>query len=194
MIEILHKLRAEHDDFARVLDVLEQEVESCKQDGRLNLDIIRDVVDYCRDFPTLCHHPKEDLVYRRLRLTTESAGLDKVGDLIAEHEALSALTDRLEAAVGELLSDLAEDRARFVWAAQAFLKRYRNHMKAEDDELFPLAARCLSDKDWAEIERGAAALEASRPAGATDERFAALSQLISAHERLSQHVARRDAW
>jgi hemerythrin-like domain-containing protein len=194
MIEILRKLRAEHDDLAKVLDVLEQEAESYRQRGQLNRDIVDDVLDYCRGYAALCHHPKEDLIYRKLRLAAEPAAINAIGDLLAEHEALSALTDDLEAAVDNLLPDAGEDHARFVRVAQAFLEQHRHHMKAEDDELFPLAVQCLSDEDWAEIDRGAAALEASHPGSAIDERFTALSRLIVAHEGLHRRLASRDNW
>lgn len=186
MIDIIRKLRAEHDDLAKVLDVLEQEVESYRQHGRLNRDIVGEVLDYCRGYPALCHHPKEDLIYRKLRLADEPAAINTLGDLIAEHETLTVLTDDLGAAVDNLLSDAGENRARFVRVAQAFLERHRHHMKAEDDELFPLAVQCLSDEDWAEIDRQAIALEASHPAGAFGERFAALSHEIVERERIEQ--------
>lgn len=194
MIEILRKLRAEHDNLAMVLDVLEQEVESYRQGRQLNRDIVDDVLDYCRGYATLCHHPKEDLIYSKLRLAAEPAAINTVGDLLAEHEKLSALTDELKAAVDNLPSDAGEDRAPFVRVAQAFLERHRHHTKAEDDELFPLAVQCLSDEDWAEIDRGVLALEASYPGGAIDERFAALSRLIVAHEGLHRRLASRHIW
>jgi hemerythrin-like domain-containing protein len=184
MIEILRKLRAEHDDLAKVLDVLEQEVESYRQRGRLNRDIVDAVLDYCRGYPALCHHPKEDLIYRKLRLAAESAAINTVGDLLAEHEVLAALTDEFEAAIDNLLSDAGADRARFVRVAHAFLEQHRHHMKAEDDELFPLAVQCLSDEDWAEIGRQAIDLEASHPTGAFGERLAALSREIVERERI----------
>ena len=190
MIETLRKLRAEHDDLAKVLDVLEQEVESYRQRGRLNRDIVGEVLDYCRGYPTLCHHPKEDLIYRKLRLAAEPVAINTVGDLLAEHEALAVLTDDLRAAADNLLSDAGENRSRFVRVAQAFLERHRHHMKAEEDELFPLAVQCLSDEDWAEIDRKTIALEASQPTGAFGERFAALSREIVERERIEQ--ARRE--
>jgi len=194
MIEILRKLRAEHDNFAKVLDVLEQEVEAHRQGRQLYRDIVDDVLDYCRGYAALCHHPKEDLIYRKLCLAAEPAAINTVGDLLAEHEELSALTDELEAAVNNLLSDAGEDRARFVRVAQAFLERHRHHIEAEDDEFFPLAVQCLSDEDWAEIDRGVLALEASYPSGAIDKRFAALSRLIVAHEGLHRRLASRSDW
>jgi len=190
MVEILRKLRAEHEDLARVLDVLEQEVKTYQRHGRINCDIVGDVLDYCRCYPVLCHHPKEDLIYRKLRLAAEPAAMDTVGDLLGEHLALAALTDELQAAVDNLLSGAEQNRAQFVSVAQTFIERQRHHMKAEDEELFPLAERCLSVQDWAEIDRHASALEASQPTGAFGERLAALSQEIDRREHVEQ--ARRE--
>jgi len=194
MAEILRKLRAEHDNLEKVLDVLEQEIESGRKGARLNRDIIRDVADYCQSFPALCHHPKEDLIYRRLRSVAEPPEIDAVGDVLAGHEALSALTDAFEAAVDNLLSDPGANRGKFLRAAQTFLEQYRQHMNAEDDVLFPLAEECLSDQDWAEIDRRVADLGRSHPSGAIDQRFAFLSQAIAAHEALKTRLARRTVW
>jgi hemerythrin-like domain-containing protein len=194
MIETLRKLRAEHDNLAKVLDVLEQEVASCRQGGEVNCDIVEDVLDYCRGYAALCHHPKEDLIYRKLRLAAEATAIATVGDLLGEHEALSALTDELDAALDSLKSEARMDRVRFVRIAQTFVERHRHHMKAEDADLFPLAEQCLSHEDWAEIDQGVIALEASHPAGGIDERFAALSRLIAAHEELHQRLASRSEW
>jgi hemerythrin-like domain-containing protein len=190
MVEILRKLREGHDDLARVLDVLEQEVKTYQRRGRINCDIVDDVLDYCRGYPVLCHHPKEDLIYRKLRLAAEPAAMDTVGDLLAEHETLTALTNELQAAVDNLLSGAGENRARFVSVAQTFLEQHRHHMKAEDEDLFPLAKQCLSVQDWAEIDRQATALEASQPTGAFGERLVALSREIDRCERIEQ--ARRE--
>lgn len=192
MNEILRKLRGEHDDLAKVLDVLEQEVETYRQGGRLNRDIIGEVLDYCRGYPALCHHPKEDLIYRKLRLADEPATINTLSDLVGEHEALMALTGEFTAAVDNLLSDAEENRTRFVQVAQTFLERHRHHMRAEENELFPLAMQCLSDEDWEELDRQADALEALHPAGDFGERFAALSREIVERERKEQ-VRRKES-
>jgi len=190
MVEILRKLRAEHDDLTKVLDVLEQEVESYRKDGSLNREILGAVLDYCRGYPALCHHPKEDLIYRKLRLAADSAAIDSVGDLITEHGALAELTDQLGAAVDNLLSDVGERHEGFVRVARVFLERQRQHIEAEDERLFPVAMQYLSDEDWTEIERQADALEESLSTGTFAERFAALSREIVARERGEQ--ARRE--
>lgn len=194
MTEILQMLRVEHRDFAKVLDVLEQESESCCSGGSFNDDIIRDVVDYCRAFPELCHHPKEDLLYRRLRTAAPASAIEALGDLIAEHEALSDLTGELEAAVDNLLSGAGQGRRRFPSVARRFLEQYRRHMKTEEETLFPLALKYLSAEDWQKVARSLEAFEESHPAHSVADRFAALSQTIVAHEELQSRLAERDQW
>lgn len=194
MTEILRKLRIEHDNFADVLNVLEQEIESGLTGGSLNRDIIKDAVDYCRNFPTICHHPKEDLIYRRLRNVAEPAAMDVLGDLLAEHEALSNLTEELEAAVDHVFSDAGEDLAKFARVARAFVEHYREHMKTEEELLFPLALKCFSELDWAIIGRGVASFETSYPSSAIDKRFAALSKAIVAHESVYNRLKKRGTW
>ena len=93
MVEILRMLRKEHASLGKVLDVLEREIETYEERGRLNREIVRDVIEYCRGYPVLCHHPKEDLIYRKLRLVAEPEAFDTVCDLVAEHETLAALID-----------------------------------------------------------------------------------------------------
>ncbi len=190
MIRILSALRAEHDELAKVLDVLEQEVESLAEDGRLNRDIVDEVLDYCRGTPALVHHPKEDLICARLRHLAAAEDFEPVAELVAEHEALAALTDELAAALDNLPEEAGAERGRFVRLAETFLARQRAHIRAEDAELVPLARRCLSRADWAELDRRARALEAPHEGLAFARRFARLGREIVEHERAAR--TRRD--
>ena len=136
MVAILRKLRAEHDDLTRVLDVLEQEVKSYERRGRINRDIVGDVLDYCRGYPALCHHPKEDLIYRKLRLAAEPAAMDTVGDLLVEHETLAALTDQLQADMKDAMRSGDTERRdtlrMVVSAAQSAAKDKREPLSDEE--------------------------------------------------------------
>jgi len=194
MTEILRKLRDEHENFSDVLNVLEQEIESGLTGGSFNRDIIKDAVEYCQNFPAVCHHPKEDLIYRRLRNVADPAAMDVLGDLLAEHETLSGLTDELEAAVDNLISDAGEDLAKFAHVARVFVEHYRQHMKTEEELLFPLALKCFSEEDWAIIDRGVAGFETSYPSSAIDKQFAALSKAIVTHESVYNRRRKRETW
>jgi hemerythrin-like domain-containing protein len=40
------------------------------------------------------------------------------------------------------------ERDAFVEAAKVFIDRYGEHMRLEEEELMPLAERCLTTQDW----------------------------------------------
>ena len=67
MVEMLRRLRQEHASMARLLDVLERQIAVFRDGEDTDYDIIEAIAGYCLTYPDLCHHPKEDLVYRALR-------------------------------------------------------------------------------------------------------------------------------
>lgn len=189
MVEIIRLLRAEHRNLGKVLDVLEREIEAYNERGHVNHAIVRDIVDYFRGYPALCHHPKEDLIYGKLRVVAEPAAFDRVCDLVAEHEELGSLTDRLEAAVDNLLSDAGSTRGKFIQVAREFLDRHRRHMDMEEGVLFPVALESLSEADWTEIDHRALEHRGSQLGGLADRRFEALCGEIVEKEQVYQ-----DSW
>jgi hemerythrin-like domain-containing protein len=191
MVEILRLLRAEHANLGKVFDVLEREVDTYRERGRLNHEIVRDVIECCRGYPALCHHPKEDLIYRKLKLVAEPAAFERVCDLLAEHEALEALTDALEAGLDNLLSDAEGGPGKFVPLARDFLERQRRHMETEEGVLFPVALESLSEEDWAEIDRQVIARMDPQSGDLFDARFAALCGEIVEEERAYQESSER---
>lgn len=76
---------------------------------------------------------------------------EMIEKLTADHRALEAAWRHLRAllgriAVGESTSLAADD-------VEAFVVLYERHIKREEDELLPMAARLLSDDDLARIGR-----------------------------------------
>src|SRR5471032_1226282 len=57
---------AEHKHFARLLDLLEQQVVAFHADDGPNYELMLDVVSYLRYFPDRYHHPREDVAFARL--------------------------------------------------------------------------------------------------------------------------------
>ncbi len=143
---------------AKLFDILERQIEIYGGGGRPDDAIVRDILDYCLGYPTLCHHPKEDLVYRKLRAmdagdVQDVDWLEVVGDLEAEHKELAELTYELQVVVENILADPEARRERFLKVVRNFLDRYRHHMEMEERHLFPRALHLLSAEDWAEIDR-----------------------------------------
>ena len=179
MTDILDAIHEDHANLAKLLDALERQLAVFDAGETPDYDIIRGVVDYCLDYPDLYHHPKEDLVFERLKARDPAAAAE-AGDLPGEHEELAALTRRLQEAVEAVLSDLEVPRGRFDDTLREFLDTYREHMSMEERAFLPAARRSLSAADLAEIQARLDHPEDPLFGAPSEKRFAALRRDILA--------------
>ncbi len=151
MPKILDDLHQDHQNFARLWDLLGRELKIFKDSGQPDYGLVETILDYSVNYPELCHHPKEDLIYEKLA-ARDPAAAKAVGDLKKEHETLASLTWRFSTAVGNVLEDEQLPRDWFMNIANDFLIFSRNHMQMEEVLFFPATRKCLTAKDWAELE------------------------------------------
>jgi len=179
MAEALRLLRREHANLTRLLKVLDRQIALLGGGGQPDYDIIRGVVDYCPDFPDLCHHPKEDLVLAKLRQRDPKAA-EKVGDLEGEHVKLAALTRRFTEAIERVLMEEELPRDWILGRAREFESAYRRHIAMEEQIFFPAAEHALGVSDWAGIDARVADRDDPLFGGRVAERFRALSEEVLA--------------
>jgi hemerythrin-like domain-containing protein len=160
MFDALHQLTRDHGNMARLLDLLERHIAEYGGGRPLDVEAFGGIMDYLLHFPDLCHHPKEDLVYRRLRnVDAHRAAL--VGDIVAEHQALAKLTRGFAAAVRNVACGAELPRPWFEKAGSRLIAETREHIDKEERGLFPLALSSLTARDWWEID--GAVLSPSEP-------------------------------
>ena len=179
MAEVIRLLQAEHASLAKLLKALEHQLDQFREGAPTDYDIVQGVVEYCLAYPDLYHHPKEDLVYEKLR-DRDPATADRMGNLIAEHDQLARLTRRFAAAVHNVLQEVDVSRDAFEEAAQDFLYAYRHHMNEEESQFFPAALKALTEEDWSEIDAKVARPEDPLFGESGDKRFTRLRQEILA--------------
>lgn len=151
MPEVLRQLRKEHGDFAKLLTVLDRQLAIFAEGERPDYELVRKIIDYFLDYPDAIHHPKEDLIYRKIAVRDASLA-EAVGDLEREHERLAGKSRELADILREILAEELIDRIQVRDMTEDFVGSYRNHMRCEEDEIFPAAEKCLSAEDWAEID------------------------------------------
>jgi hemerythrin-like domain-containing protein len=141
-------LRDEHRVIEQVLSCLEVLADGARVAGALDGAAARDALDFFQHFADGCHHAKEEAC---LFPALESRGFDPhqgpTGVMRVEHvlgrHYLRALRSDLEAvAQGD-----APAVSRFAENAAAFARLLREHIAKEDQRLFPMADRTLSDRD-----------------------------------------------
>lgn len=166
----------------QLLDIIEREMKAYRDDEFPDFDLLRMVAEYTVNYPELVHHPKENLIYRRLAArdpTLRSA----VGDLIREHKGLAKMTQRLTAAIARAASDETLPREWLDSLVRTYLSANRHHILMEEQKLYPCALALLTRKEWAEIDDQAASLE--------DPVFGSkvTAAYLYFHKRITQEVA-----
>lgn len=155
MAELIRLLRQDHNNLAALLYVLERQVallvDSAESRDGPDYTLMESVLDYCSAFADEAHHPREDLIYARLRELDGDIS-DTGSDLQAEHEELAALTRHCTEAIREVRFSGGVPRARVSGLLRDFLSAYRRHMEQEETILFPAAAERLGAEDWTEID------------------------------------------
>ena len=150
MAYMIEMLRQEHRNIEKLLRVLDRELSVFDRGGRPDYAIVLAVIDYFEDYPDTCHHPKEDLIFERLKVR-DAAAAAEIGDLEAEHlegaKRLRRVAQTIEAVLND--QDLVRDAASNT--IHEFIDRERLHMMMEERIVFPAALKALRASDWAEI-------------------------------------------
>jgi len=138
---------AEHKHFARLLDLLEQQVVAFHADNGPNYELMLDVVSYLRYFPDRYHHPREDVAFARLA-KRDPAMKPLIERMVQEHRVIAAAGTELLKYLEQVVEDVVIERARVEAAAATYLVYYRRHLALEDRDIVPRAAQLLTAQDW----------------------------------------------
>jgi hemerythrin-like domain-containing protein len=150
MATIIDLLREEHRDINKLLTVLEQELAVFDRQERPDYDVIQAAIAYFQDYPDCCHHPKEDMIFEKLKARDPIAA-ERVGDVKAEHRHEAERLEREAKTVRNILLDQDISRQAFGVLMRDFIGQQRTHMRLEERVLFPAAVNTLSGDDWAAI-------------------------------------------
>lgn len=151
MVEILHRLREEHRNIARLLKALEHQLVIFDAGEQPDYDVLAAAAEYFTGFPDRCHHPKEDLIFEKLK-EKDSAAAASIGNLDVEHKEIAGLARHFQEAVENVLEEVEVPRGAFDAVMRHFISEQRRHMEMEEQQFFPLALKVLSKEDWAEID------------------------------------------
>jgi hemerythrin-like domain-containing protein len=150
MVDIIQGLRQEHRNIESLLRVLERELSVFDRGERPDYEVVLAVIDYFKDYPDSCHHPKEDMIIEKLKARDPGAAAT-VGDLEAQHQEGARRLRRVAQAVERVLSDQDLLRQTVHDIIADFVKQERQHMDMEERVVFPTALNALRPEDWADI-------------------------------------------
>lgn len=147
----IQKLITEHTRMRRVLEFIRIQLDLLETGAAADLLLLGNALFYMRKYPSVAHHPREDLLFARL---AERGGEDirsRVEELRREHQRIYALEERLLALLAEV--ERPEARAELLRLGREYLTLQRDHSQHEERELFPRALKLLRQADWRWLAR-----------------------------------------
>lgn len=139
--------KAEHVEFARLLDILESQIGLFHRETTVNYELMLDIVYYLTQYPDRFHHPREDIAFARL-VERDPSAEHRVRELLIEHRVIANSGKKLVEQLDAILGDAILTRESVEASAATYIVYYRQHMAREEAELFPRAGDVLNDADW----------------------------------------------
>lgn len=177
MHPILRDLHQDHLNLARILRLLEAQLNLILNGESADLYVLGEIVDYIETYPDQFHHPREDIIFGVYR-DRSARGIELIDRLLHEHRILLSRTLELRGFLDQWASDLPISREHVGQRIADYLSLQWQHLNLEEGSVFHLLEQELSEHDWERIE-------ASMPEG-SDPLFANL--LRSRYENIFGQV------
>ena len=177
MAKLLQQLHQDHINTAVLLDSLEEQARVLKKGGSPNFRLMYDIMHYMVSDPDAVHHPREDLIFDKLKDKDREIG-ESVNQLLEEHKKLAAYGQQLADALYVALAGGVISVDKVMRFAEDYLTLVRSHMDREEGKVFPKARGLLNDDDWREIESRLHATDDPVFGGAVERRYRELHECI----------------
>lgn len=153
MTDALNIIRGEHRNIAQALACLDIATRDLRgSETKPDLELLFTVLYYMRLFPGRLHHPKEEHYLFAALAHRDPDTRKTIDKLLQEHEAGEHALATIERALKHYDRHYPDGLDALEIAVRDYLDLERRHMKNEEEVLFPMAERSLTDEDWGEID------------------------------------------
>ncbi len=175
MVTATSILRDEHKAILKMLDTTEEVAARLKRGVAIAPETLSGLLEFFRTFADRCHHGKEEECLFPL---LEQRGLPReggpIGVMLHEHEQGRELIRAMGETACQFAGGQKEAGVGWADAALAYAALLRNHISKENDVLFMMADRFLSEGDQSEMVDAFEKIETEKLGAGTHERLHAL--------------------
>jgi hemerythrin-like domain-containing protein len=180
---------ADHVNFGRLLNLLESELERLQDAGSPDYGLMLDIMYYMTHYSDELHHPKEDIVFARMKARDENAG-PTINELTIQHAQLRDIGEVMIHALDDVVNGSITSREHIEGVAHAYISALRAHMRTEESEILPRAGWLLSEDDWTEIDAVIANFDDPLFGSQAQDRYAGLREQINRQAQTSRATTR----
>ena len=177
MPKVLNIIRDEHRSIAAILHGMQYLVRQIREKkSKIDPRVFRAMLYYLDTFAERMHHPKEDLyLFKAMRRRGGDANA-LIAELEKEHAGGELALRKLEQRLIRYEEGGDGEFSAFAEEVDSFVEGYWEHMRKEEEQVFPLAEKLLDAEDWESIDR---AFEANRDPLAAERETRDFQKLFS---------------
>jgi hemerythrin-like domain-containing protein len=150
MPDTLALWHAEHVNFSRLLNLFDDQLSLFRGGSTPDYELMLNIMFYMTHYSDVLHHPKEDLVFAKIKEREHSVART-VDDLAAQHAYIGKCGQELVRRLDDIVNGTIASRESIESAARDYVDTLRHHMRVEEGEILPLAAKLLTPRDWTAI-------------------------------------------
>ena len=153
MSQLLEKLHRDHANLAHLLDLLSGQLDALFAGRESDFDLKIEMLDYIEHYAEKNHHPTEDLInqlaFAKPELKDQQALCERIS---REHEGLLGLAHRFRETLEGIMQGEVLRRDEVETRGREFIALQRQHIDIEEQELFPLLEKTITEAEWKKLE------------------------------------------
>ena len=174
-------LRNEHDAILRMLDATEEVAQRLGRRERVEPQVLANLMEFFRLFADHCHHGKEeDLLFPLLEKKGMPRGGGPIGVMLMEHDHGRGFIRQMALEAEPHAGGNADAGVRWAAAAIQYVGLLREHIAKENQVLFVMAERMLSNTEQLELAEAFEKVEIEKMGAGTHERLHAMMEKLLA--------------
>lgn len=183
-MKAIQELRMEHDAVRLTLKVLDRICQEIELSGKLGkAQHVDHLLEFFTVFVDKCHHGKEEeLLFPALEQIGVNRDNGPIGVMLREHQLGRESVQKMKTAFSQFKTGSVSAAVDFTRNARDYISLLDQHIEKENNVLFPLAEKQLSEAKLAELLKGFEKIEADKiGVGKHEEFHKMIDQLESAY-------------
>jgi hemerythrin-like domain-containing protein len=172
-------LKDEHKAIKLMLKIAENVCQRLERGEAVPAEHLGNIVTFIRGFADKCHHAKEeDLLFPAMERAGVPSQGGPIGVMLVEHEQGRNYVRNMTEAAEKYSPGNRRAASQFVENARNYIALLTQHIDKEDNILYEIADRRLSEKDQEDLERGFERVEQEEMGPGKHEEFEKILDLL----------------
>jgi hemerythrin-like domain-containing protein len=141
------ELKAEHKGVLKMIEILQAIIGKMDSKESFDKGQMEHIMEFLKVFVDKCHHGKEE---EFLFPALEEAGIPReagpIGVMLQEHQTGREFIAKMSASLDDLYKAGIDAKSAFKKAAESYIQLLRQHIDKENNVLFPMAEKRLSQE------------------------------------------------